>query len=158
MIIMLPQPQGETKKIPKKVYAKGKPAKPKTKSLKRKYDDLGEFNLTAYCGCSKCCGSYGNHTSTGKKPKQGRTIAVDPKVIPYGSVVLINGKEYVAEDCGGAIKGKHIDIYFNSHADALKFGRKKEKVYIKKKPLYVIHKAKQKLMRELILYAGIFRS
>ncbi|MEI3219112.1 MAG: 3D domain-containing protein [Lachnoclostridium sp.] len=41
----------------------------------------------------------------------GRTIAVDASVIPYGSVVVINGHAYVAEDCGGAIKGNKIDIY-----------------------------------------------
>jgi 3D (Asp-Asp-Asp) domain-containing protein len=65
-------------------------------------------------------------------PKQGRTIAVDPKVIPYGSRVEINGHVYVAEDCGGAIKNKRIDIYFDSHARCNQFGVQYADVYLVK--------------------------
>ena len=61
-------------------------------------------------------------TSTGTKPTEGRTIAVDPRVIPYGTVLIINGQEYVAEDCGAWIQGNDIDIYFESHEEADKFG------------------------------------
>lgn len=43
--------------------------------------------------------------------QEGKTIAVDPSVIPYGSIIKINGNEYIAEDCGGAIKGNKIDIF-----------------------------------------------
>ena len=50
-------------------------------------------------------------TSTGTIAEEGRTIAVDPSIIPYGSIVLINGNEYVAQDCGGAIKGNKIDVF-----------------------------------------------
>lgn len=94
--------------------------------------NLGKFKLTAYCGCKKCCGKTDGITSTGTKATQGRTIAVDTKVIPYGSKVIINGKEYIAEDCGGAIKNNRIDIFFNNHQDALKFGVQYANVYIKK--------------------------
>lgn len=87
---------------------------------------LGEFELTAYCPCSKCCGIYANgYTSTGAKATAGHTIAVDPKVIPYGTTVIINGHEYVASDCGGAIKGNRIDVFFDTHEEALQFGRQK---------------------------------
>ena len=72
-----------------------------------KEKNLGKFKLTAYCSCKKCCGKTDGITSTGTKATQGRTIAVDTKVIPYGSKVIINGKEYIAEDCGGAIKGSN---------------------------------------------------
>ena len=105
-----------------------KPKKPK----KPKYKNLGKFKLTAYCSCEKCCGKTDGITSTGTKATQGRTIAVDPKVIGYGSKVKINGKEYVAEDCGGAIKSNHIDVFFNNHQDALDFGVQYANVYIKK--------------------------
>ena len=94
--------------------------------------NLGKFKLTAYCSCEKCCGKSDGITSTGTKATQGRTIAVDPKVIDYGSKVKINGKEYVAEDCGGAIKSNHIDVFFNNHQDALDFGVQYANVYIKK--------------------------
>ena len=92
---------------------------------------LGEFKITAYCACEKCCGKYASgYTSIGAKATQGRTIAVDPNVIPYGSIVEINGHEYVAEDCGGAIKQNRIDIYFDSHQDALNYGVQYHDVYL----------------------------
>jgi 3D (Asp-Asp-Asp) domain-containing protein len=58
------------------------------------------------------------------------SIAVDPAVIPYDSKVYIDGKEYIAHDCGGAIKGKRIDVYFESHQDALAFGVQYENVEV----------------------------
>ena len=97
-----------------------------------KEKNLGKFKLTAYCSCKKCCGKTDGITSTGTKATQGRTIAVDTKVIPYRSKVIINGKEYIAEDCGGAIKNNRIDIFFNNHQDALKFGVQYANVYDKR--------------------------
>lgn len=102
---------------------------------------LGEFKITHYCACEICCGKseedpwYGI-TATGTKVEEGRTIAVDPKVIPYGTEVTIcyaDGTEqtYIAEDCGGAIKGSRIDVYMDSHEDALVEGVKYGEVYIK---------------------------
>ena len=60
----------------------------------------------------------------------GRTIAVDPRVIPLGSKVRMNGKEYIAEDTGGAIKGKRIDLFVDSHSEAMKFGKKLIEIYV----------------------------
>lgn len=90
------------------------------------------FNLTGYCPCQKCCGNFSPEvrggeprTSTGATPVEGRTIAVDPSVIPYGSIVNIEGLgTFVAEDCGGKVDGLHIDVYFDNHEDAWAFGRK----------------------------------
>ena len=78
---------------------------------------------TAYCSCNICCGKCDGITATGTKATAGRTIAVDPSIIPYGKEVIINGNTYVAEDCGGAIKGYKVDIYFATHKEALNFGR-----------------------------------
>lgn len=90
-----------------------------------------EFIATAYCPCEICCGKWsGGNTKSGTKPKAGRTIAVDPKVIPLGSTVLVNGKKYIAEDTGSAINGKVIDIFFNTHEEALKWGRQKVQVEV----------------------------
>lgn len=88
-----------------------------------KMEVLENFKITAYCPCSKCCGKFADGiTATGTAATEGRTIAVDPEVIPYGSKVVIDGKEYIAEDCGGAIKGKRIDLFFETHQEALEYG------------------------------------
>ena len=78
---------------------------------------------TAYAGDSI--------TSTGTVPKWG-TIAVDPRVIPYGSKVYIPqfNKPFIAEDCGGAIKGNIIDIFMNSESECYKWGRRTIDIYI----------------------------
>nr|DAH53412.1 MAG TPA: lytic transglycosylase [Caudoviricetes sp.] len=90
-----------------------------------------EFVATAYCSCSSCCGKYAYNRpngivygAAGRELVEGYSIAVDPSVIPYGTIVRTeNGKEYRADDCGGAIKGNHIDIYFADHQKALKWGK-----------------------------------
>ena len=86
---------------------------------------LGHFIVTAYCGCKKCCGHTHGITKTGTLATAKRTVAVDPRVIPLGSKVCVNGEWYVAEDTGKAIKGKRIDIFFDSHKEALAFGRQR---------------------------------
>ena len=94
---------------------------------------LGTFKITHYCPCSICCGPWANGiTSTGVTATTNRTIAVDPTQIPYGSKVVINGQVYVAEDCGGAIKKNHIDVYVNSHEEALALGVTNAEVYLVK--------------------------
>ena len=81
------------------------------------------FKIYAYCPCEKCCGSGASGiTATGTTATAGRTIAVDPDVIPLGSVVIIGGNEYIAEDTGSGIKGKTIDLYMDSHEAALEWG------------------------------------
>lgn len=93
------------------------------------YTDLGTFKLTAYCSCTKCCGKSDGITASGKKAQAGRTVAVDRSLIPFGTELLINGETYVAEDTGGAVKGNVIDIYFDSHSEAMNFGVQYAKVF-----------------------------
>ena len=102
----------------------------KTSSKLETVDYLGEFVTTAYCDCEKCCGKTDGITATGTKATAGRTIAVDPDVIPYGTEIAINGHSYIAEDCGGAIKGNHIDIFMNDHNTALRYGRRTVDVFL----------------------------
>lgn len=83
---------------------------------------LGTCCVTAYCACEQCCGKTDGITATGTHATQGRTVAVDPSVIPYGSTVYIDGVPYIAEDCGGAIGGTRIDLFFDRHSDALNWG------------------------------------
>ena len=71
-------------------------------------------------------------TSTGTKPTEGRTIAVDPSVIPYGTKVYIPqfDRVFIAEDCGSAIKGNRIDIYMNDYDRCMDWGIKTIDIYI----------------------------
>ena len=87
-----------------------------------KFVSLGEFKVTGYCACMKCCNKTDSITATGTKATQGRTIAVDPNMIPYGTKVIFNGNGYISEDCGGAIKENRIDLYFDNHQEALEWG------------------------------------
>ena len=95
-----------------------------TEAKSNKVQYLGKYKLTAHCGCKKCSGKWGTRTASGKKAKQGRTIAVDRRKIKLGTKVKIKGKTYVAEDVGGGVKGKHIDVFFSSHKQTMKFGKK----------------------------------
>lgn len=83
---------------------------------------LGTFKTTAYCPCRSCSSGWGGRTSTGTIAAANHTISVDPAVIPYGSHIMINGIIYTAEDRGGGVKGKHIDIYFNTHGECTSYG------------------------------------
>jgi 3D (Asp-Asp-Asp) domain-containing protein len=86
------------------------------------------FTATFYAGDEP---GMGNSTAIGTRPKAGRTIAVDPDVIPYGTKVYIEGWGYrIAEDCGGAIQGNRIDIYMNSVDDFPNAGRIKVRLRI----------------------------
>lgn len=80
------------------------------------------FKVTAYCACSKCCGSHATgYTSSGTRATAGRTVATSSQ-FSFGTKLLINGHEYTVEDRGGAITGNKIDVYMNSHAEALAWG------------------------------------
>lgn len=84
--------------------------------------------LTAYCPCEKCCGQWaGGNTASGTVPTAGRTVGVDPEVIPLGTTVYIDGQAYRAEDTG-AFTGNIIDIYMDSHEEAMRFGRREATV------------------------------
>ena len=91
---------------------------------------LGVFTVTAYCDCLYCCGKTDGITATGTQATEGRTIAVDPNVIPYGTEVIIGGNTYIAEDCGGAIDGNHIDMFFYDHSDACAWGVQEYEIFI----------------------------
>ena len=101
---------------------------------------IGEFTITAYCACEKCCGKDPSHpaygiTASGTEATQGRTIATDPSVMPTGMVVYFDGIDgltggYIAEDTGAAIKGNKIDRYFDGQQVALEGGVQGREVFI----------------------------
>ena len=102
---------------------------------KMPFTNIGQFDLSFYCPCEKCVGKKKIvRTASGTKPKANYTIAVDTRIIPLGSILYIEGFGYfIAQDTGSAIKGNRIDIFVDSHQQALKLGRKKANVFLLKK-------------------------
>lgn len=91
----------------------------------RGVDRVFVVEATAYC-------YTGNQTKTGTWPEAGRSIAVDPAVIPLGSRVWVEGHGYrVAEDTGWLIRWNKIDIYMGSDAEAIRFGRREVRVVVR---------------------------
>ncbi|MCD8082261.1 MAG: 3D domain-containing protein [Clostridiales bacterium] len=93
---------------------------------------LGYFRTTGYCPCRLCSEGYGRATCTGALATANHTIAVDPKVIPFGSRIMIDGIIYTAEDRGGGVKGNHIDIYFDTHSQTRQHGNQMQEVFLLK--------------------------
>ena len=84
------------------------------------------YTATAYC--------LRGRTASGEYVRQG-IIAADPRVLPLGTVVTIQGRgTYVVKDTGGAIKGSRIDIWMASCRDAIQFGRRKVRLTVDSKP------------------------
>lgn len=83
----------------------------------------GKYKITAYCSCAACCGKTNGITASGTKATANHTIAA-PSTFAFGTKVLINGIEYTVEDRGGDIQGNRIDVYMNSHSEALTWGVK----------------------------------
>jgi len=86
---------------------------------------VGEFTVTAYCSCQKCCGREAQGiTASGKKVGRGM-IAADWGVLPQGARVrlaIFPGRTFVVEDTGSAITGNRIDVWLPSHQAAIEFG------------------------------------
>lgn len=91
---------------------------------------LGVFKTTGYCPCRHCSAGWGRSTSTGAVASSRHTIAVDPRVIPYGTQVMINGVVYTAEDKGGGVRGHHIDIFFDTHTETRQHGVQNAEVFL----------------------------
>ena len=96
---------------------------------------LGTFRITHYCHCTKCCGVWGSddpnypaHGASGLPLVSDYSVAVYVPQIPYGTRLLINGREYVAADCG--VGANCIDIYRRTHAEASAGGMYYADVYI----------------------------
>lgn len=109
------------------------------------------IEATAYCPCGSCCGWHRNWlgrpviskgknrgtakavgiTASGTKARPG-TIAADKKYYPFGTIMYVPGYGYGrVEDTGGDITGPNrIDLYYNTHKEALHWGRKKVKVLV----------------------------
>ena len=94
------------------------------------------FKVTHYCGCPKCCGSWSSGSESvaygckGDKLVSNYSIATDPKVIPYGTLLYDSeGNSYMAQDTGSGVKGYHIDLFVGDHQEALNMGVNEIKLY-----------------------------
>ena len=86
--------------------------------------------VTAYCACEKCCGDHADGiTASGHVIEQGDKFCAAPPEIPFKTMLIIegynNGKAVPVLDRGGAIKGNHFDVYFDTHTEALAWGVRK---------------------------------
>ena len=124
------KPDSKRNDLVSQVGEEGTPAFTATVDLSNLADGTYSFRLTAYCPCRSCSEGWGRHTSSGAIAAAGHTVAVDPRVIPIGSKLMINGTVYTAEDVGGGVKGRHVDIFFDTHAQTRQFGSQMAEVYL----------------------------
>ena len=94
------------------------------------------FNTSAYCSCSKCCGKSTGITASGAKATAWYTLAAGSGY-KIGTVIYIpafadkpNGGWFVVQDRGGAISNSKLDVYMDSHSQALQFGRRTLECYV----------------------------
>ncbi|NCC51960.1 MAG: hypothetical protein EOM20_12185 [Spartobacteria bacterium] len=123
-----------------------RPVRPARKTTYNVYN----LKTTGYCPCKSCCNWkrnwYGRPviasgpgrgrpkevgiTASGTRAKSG-TIAADTSLFPFGTVMYIPGYGYGrVEDRGGAVKGRHIDLFFHTHNEALEWGVQYHKVKV----------------------------
>lgn len=100
---------------------------------------IGEYTITAYCPCAKCCGKHALNRQNdivagamGVELKEGVSVA---SPLPFGTRVLIDGKEYISQDrtsewIAKKYDDKIIDVYFDKHEDAEAFGKQTAQVYV----------------------------
>lgn len=91
-------------------------------SVEMTQEPLGEFRISYYCACEKCCGAYANGiTASGAPCQEGVTCACD--VLPIGTMVNVDGQIYTVQDRFGDFDGeKKIDIYIEDHDRAAALG------------------------------------
>ena len=105
-------------------------------SICEEFFEEHEMIVTAYCPCELCCDNYADGvTASGHIIQPGdKFVAADPS-IPFGTLLNIPGYGIVPVlDRGGAIKGNRLDVYFDTHAEALTWGRKRLQILIKGEP------------------------
>lgn len=94
------------------------------------------FNTTAYCSCTKCCGKSGGNTASGEKAREWYTLAAG-QGYKLGTIIYIpafkdkpNGGWFIVQDRGGAVSNSKLDVYMGSHSSALQYGRRSVEAYV----------------------------
>ncbi len=96
------------------------------------------MRVTAYCACRRCCGKFADGiTASGHKIRRGDTFAAADRRYSFGTEMIVagynNGKPIKVLDRGGAIRGNKLDVFFNSHRKARKWGVKYIDVKVRQK-------------------------
>lgn len=94
----------------------------------KKGKSLGLFSTTGYCSCDICSSGSGI-TYSGTIPKASHTISADITKFPIGTKLMINDIIYTVEDIGSSISGNKLDIYYDTHEEALNHGRQLQEVF-----------------------------
>ena len=107
--------------------AKGEPAVADSSAGKSEQWETVKMRVTAYCPCPKCCGSYSDGiTACNHKIRKGDVFVAADSEYSFGTEMLIagynNGRAVKVLDRGGVIKGNRLDVFFNSHEEALEWG------------------------------------
>ena len=117
---------------------------------------LCEGYITAYCDCSKCCWPSTGYTASGVKThysedwKEATTCAIDPRYFKFGTEFMIDGKIYIAEDTGSAVKGRHWDLYQPSHDRVASYDSHYGSVYLVHRYTHTVTKEERMMIHELI--------
>lgn len=103
--------------------------KDETESVAEEMISCGIFDITGYCACEICTGCNGM-TYSGTDPKADHTIAADLTVFPLGTRLKIGECIYTVEDTGASIKDNRIDIFYDTHEEAVESGRRSMEVFL----------------------------
>ena len=97
---------------------------------------IRNLNTSSYCPCEQCCGKTDGITASGEKVRAWYTVAAG-KEYAIGTIIYIpaladkpNEGWFIVQDRGGAIKNGKLDIFLNTHNEALEYGRKTLECYI----------------------------
>lgn len=94
-----------------------------------KGDSLGTFTTTGYCNCEKCCPAGWTLTYSGTVPKASHTISADITQYPIGTKLMIGDTVYTVEDVGSHVSDNWIDVYYDTHEDAIAHGKQEAEVF-----------------------------
>lgn len=118
---IIKEPIDRIVQVQKNIVTTSRAGYERTQTTGNKVGETRIFKVTAYCSCAKCCGKTNGITASGTKATAGRTVATSSQ-FSFGTQLDIGGYTYTVEDRGGAIQGNRIDVYMNSHAEALAWG------------------------------------
>jgi 3D (Asp-Asp-Asp) domain-containing protein len=94
------------------------------------------MRVTAYCTCPRCCGKFSDgFTANMHKVRRGDVFIAADKKVSFGTEMIIPGynqeRPVEVKDRGRLIKGNHLDVFFNNHKVAQKWGTKYLDVLVK---------------------------